>query len=254
MHELWLYALALVAGTLAGFINTLAGSGSLISLPMLIFLGLPAPVANGTNRIGIIFQNAVGLWKFRQQQRDLRLDSFLIIPSVLGSVLGAWLAVDLDERTMNQVIALVLGLMGLLILLKPEQWLRKESEPHRAYRTPLQFLIFLAIGVYGGFIQAGVGLFLLAAMVLGCGYSLKHANAVKLAIILAFTLPAVLVFALQGQVHWGFGLLMALGQSLGAWLAASFATRREDAALWMHRLLLVIICVSIIKLLGWLPF
>lgn len=254
MHEPWIYALALIAGALAGFINTLAGSGSLISLPMLIFLGLPAPIANGTNRIGIIFQNVVGLWKFRQHQNDLALDSFLIVPSVLGSVLGAWLAVDLDARTMDLVIAAVLALMGVLIVMQPEKWLRAESETGRAYRTPTQFLLFLAIGFYGGFIQAGVGLFLLAAMVLRCGYSLKHANAVKLAIILAFTLPAVLIFARQGQIHWGLGLLMALGQSVGAWLAASFATHRQDAAVWMHRLLLAIICVSIVKLLGWLPF
>lgn len=254
MDDLWIYAVALLAGILAGFINTLAGSGSLITLPMLIFLGLPAPVANGTNRVGVLFQNLVGIWKFRKGGQTDSGGVFLLLPSILGGLLGAYLAVDLDEHIMHYVIAGILGVMAMVILMRPEQWLRAESDSSVDYRKPMNFLMFFAIGCYGGFIQAGVGIFLLAAMVLRCGFSMKHANTVKLVIVLALTLPATLVFALEHQINWSLGLLMACGQSAGAWLAASFALQNKQAAKWMHRLLLLIIATSIAKLLGLLNF
>lgn len=255
VHLQWyVYLFALLAGVLAGIINTLAGSGSLITLPMLIFLGLPANVANATNRVGVVVQNVVGIGTLRHEGRlSLRGAWWLVGPAVLGSIPGAWLAANLDAKAMNQAIGVVMVLMLGVILLEPSRWLRQESALKPGRPSPLALAGFFALGVYGGFIQAGVGVLLLAAMVLGVGYNLVEANGIKLVIVLGLALTALLVFISRGQVAWGVGALMAAGQSAGAWLAARFAARSENANLWVRRLLIVVVVASILKLFGLLP-
>ena len=110
--------------------------------------------------------------------------------------------------------------------------------------------LFFVIGIYGGFIQAGVGIFLLAGLVMGVGYNLTQANAVKLVIVLALSLAAIVVFIVNDQVNWWLGALMAVGQSIGAWLAARFAVGNPNANVWVRRLLIAVIVLSIIKLFG----
>ncbi len=248
---LYIYLLAMFGGTIAGFINTLAGSGSLITLPILIFLGLPANVANGTNRIGILFQSIVGIFKFQQSGKlPWGNGQFLIWPTTLGAIVGAFIAIDLNEQWMNYSIAAVMLCMLAVILFKPEKWLKEHTELADNYRGIGNFALFFAIGFYGGFIQAGVGVFLLIAMVARCGFSMVNANAIKLVLVLIFTIPAAAIFIYYGQVDWTLGIIMALGQGLGAWLAATFATGSKTAALWTRRLLIVVIILSVVKLLG----
>lgn len=247
----YIYLLAIAAGILAGVINTLAGSGSLVTLPMLIFLGLPANVANGTNRAGVIFQNIVGITAFRRHgSLDVMGGIWYIVPAVLGSVVGARIAVDINEQMMNYVIGVVMVIMLFVILLNPKRWLREQSEVEEGRPGLLTLGLFFVIGMYGGFIQAGVGIFLLAALVMGAGYNLAEANALKLVIVLALSISAILVFIANDQVAWGLGLLMAVGQSIGAWLAVRFAVGNPNANLWVRRLLIAIIILSILKLFG----
>lgn len=247
----YIYVLAILAGVLAGIINTLAGSGSLVTLPMLIFLGLPANVANGTNRVGVIMQNIVGIATYRRAGAlDVQGSIWYTVAAVLGSFVGARIAVDLNEQMMNIAIGVVMIIMLIVILSNPKRWLREKSEVAEGRPTVLMLAIFFAIGIYGGFIQAGVGIFLLAALVMGVGYTLTHANAIKLVIVLALSVAAIAVFVLNGQVNWWFGLLMAVGQSIGAWLAARFAVNYPNSNVWVRRLLILIIVVSILKLFG----
>lgn len=255
MGQPWyVYLLAALAGVLAGIINTLAGSGSLITLPILIFLGLPANVANASNRVGVILQNLVGAGTLhREGKLSLRGAGWLVGPAVLGSIPGAWLAANLNAKVMNQAIGAVMILMLLVILVDPKRWLRKESIVKPGRPSIPVLLLFFALGVYGGFIQAGVGVLLLATMVLGVGYNLVEANGLKLIIILGLTLTALAVFVSRGQVAWGMGALLAAGQSIGAWLAARFAARNKNANLWVRRLLIVVVIASILKLFGLLP-
>ena len=110
--------------------------------------------------------------------------------------------------------------------------------------------MFFVVGIYGGFIQAGVGVLLLSALVLGVGYSLNHANMIKLVIVLLMALIALPVFMLNDQVHWGLGFLMAIGQAIGAWAAANYATRVPNANVWVRRLLIVIVLISIVRFIG----
>ena len=243
----------LAAGLVAGFINTLAGSGSFLTLPALIFLGLPAQVANGTNRIGILVAGVVAVRTFHKQgQLPLTRVLPLVPPVVLGSVLGALLAVDLPAHLMDRIVGVLMLLMLASLLIRRGLWLDRPAQA--AVRGgPVTFLAFFAIGVYGGFIQAGVGLFLLSGLVLLAGFDLVRANSVKSLLVLLFTLPATLIFLQNDQVMLILGLLMAVGQGAGAYLAARFASRSTGAERWIRWVLIVVLGATIIKLFGLFP-
>lgn len=250
--EWYLYPAVVAAGFACGFINTLAGSGSLITLPLLIFLGLPATVANGTNRVAILLQNIVGVSSFRQQKvLDLRGGLLLAIPAVVGALVGAQIAVALDEETMRRVIGILMVIMLIVILVRPKRWLEGHGgeTSHPGWFT---LAVFFFIGVYGGFIQAGVGIFLLAGLVLGAGYDLVRANAVKVLIILCFTVFALAVFVVNDQVRWSVGLILAVGNMLGAWVASRMAVKR--GAGFVRWILIGVVAVSAVILLGLADF
>lgn len=245
----YLYPAVIVAGFGCGFVNTLAGSGSLITLPLLIFLGLPANVANGTNRVGILLQNLVSVGSFqRQAMLDVHGGLWLSTPAILGSLIGAQIAVNLDEQMMRRTIGALMIMMLIVMLARPKRW--REGQLKTLEQRPGwgQLLLFFVIGIYGGFIQAGVGIFLLAGLVLGIGYDLIRANAIKVLIIFSFTLFALAVFVLNGQVWWGVGFLLALGNALGGWTAAWLAIKR--GAVFVQWLLMLVIVVSAADLLG----
>jgi uncharacterized membrane protein YfcA len=245
----YLYVAIIAAGFVAGFINTLAGSGSLVTLPLLIFIGLPATVANGTNRVGNMLQNVVGVFSFKHSKvLDTRGVLILSVPSVIGSVIGAQIAANLNEVVMRQTIGVIMVIMLFVILLQPKRWLEGELENISKRPSWLQITLFFAIGIYGGFIQVGVGIFFLAALVLGIGYNLVSGNAVKTGIILFQTLAALLVFIFHGQVNWVIGLILSTGHMLGAWIAVKFAV--SWGPVWVQRVLIAIVVISAADLLG----
>ena len=245
----WYMILAIIGvGLIAGFINTLAGSGSLLTLPLLMFLGLPPNVANGTNRIAILLQNVVGVSSFRQQKvLDFREGLKIGIPAVIGSVLGARIAVSLDDAFMERVIGGLLILMFFLIILKPNRWLKGE-EGHSSMKHVWQAVIFFFIGIYGGFIQAGVGFFLLGGLVLGAGFELVRANALKVFIVLLYTPFALAIFIMNDDVNYVFGFILAIGNMLGAFLGARVAVKWGARAVRIF--LLVALFFASLKLLG----
>ncbi len=246
---LYQYALIISAGAVAGFINTLAGSGSLITLPTLILLGLPSNIANGTNRIAILLQNVVGGASFRRAGvLDTRAALILSAPAMLGAVLGAAIAVELEEALLRQVIGGLMALMLVILLLRPARWLHGSLERMQDQPRFTQLVIFFGIGIYGGFIQAGVGFMLLAGLVLSIGFDLVRANAVKVVIVLFFTLSALVVFIANDQVDWLVGLILAIGNMLGAWFAARFALQR--GAVWVRRVMIAVVAFFTIQMLG----
>ncbi len=245
----YVYPLVIVGGFATGVINTVAGSGSLISLPLLISLGLPANVANGTNRVAITLQNAVGTGRFHQARvLEHRPVVLLGLPAMAGSLVGASLAVGMSEELMRRVIGGLLIGMFFLLLIRPQRWMEGREPGERNLSWAGTAVLFFLVGVYGGFIQAGVGIFYLAAIVLGAGYGLVKANAIKIGINLLQTTVALLVFVWNDQVVWGIGLLLAVGTMLGAWFAASLAV--EKGAEWVYRLLIVIVAVAGLHMLG----
>ena len=245
-HSPLLLAAVPVAGFVAGFINTLAGSGSLLTLPLLILLGLPANVANGTNRVGVFLQNLTAIATFRRRgMLDLTGSWKLVLPSLLGGIVGALLAVDLDEVVLRRTIGALMIVLLILMLLNPERWIADHAT-RREPRWYVEVPLFFVIGIYGGFIQVSVGLFLLAGLVLGAGYNVIGANAMKNLIACVFTGAALIVFVLNDQVVWTLGLLLGAGQALGAWIAARTAIKR--GAGFVRYTVIVIVALSAIAL------
>ena len=189
----WYIILALVGtGIAAGFFNTTAGGGSMLTVPLLMFLGLPANVANGTNRIAIVLQNVVAVGTFRilhsyvtqDNGIDLKTDYRLAVPAVVGGIIGAFVAVEIDVHLLKKLIAGLMVLMLFVVLFKPDAWVKAKVGKVEAKPSVLQYVIFFFVGLYGGFIQMGVGFFMLAALVLGAGFDLVKANAIKVFIAL----------------------------------------------------------------------
>jgi len=247
--EWYLYIAVIGVGVVAGFVNTLAGSGSLLTLPLLMFLGLPANVANGTNRIAILLQNVVGVGSFRHQKIiDLKEGIWLAIPAIVGSLVGARIAVHFNEEIMEKTIAGLLLFMFFVIIYKPERWIRKQEGKVSSKPTLIQIVIFFLIGIYGGFIQAGVGFFLLAGLVLGVGADLVKANALKLFIILLYTLFALAIFMMHGQVDYKLGLILAIGNMIGCFIGTRVAVSWGPR--FVRIILLAALFFSSLKLLG----
>jgi len=243
------YFLIFLASILVGFINTLAGSGSLIMLPILMYIvGLPASVANGTNRVAVLVQSFIGVSSFIQSKKiSFRGAAWSVVPAIIGAILGAWLATKVADNALENIIGWLMLFMLGVILINPKRWLSKEQQAELRYKTWQNIVIMFVIGFYGGFIQAGVGAFLLAGLVLQAGYLIGQANAIKLVIVLAFATPVLLIFAISGQVDWFWGFFTAAGQGIGAFLGARFATRYKNANVWIYRLLIIVVIAAIIK-------
>ena len=247
--EWYMYIAVIAAGLFAGFVNTLAGSGSLITLPLLMFLGLPANIANGTNRIGVLVQSAISSWSFRQQKLfSFRETVWMAVPAVVGSIVGALVAVRINERIMELLIAGLLIFMFFVILYKPEKWLREQAVNISQRRRWLVMVALFFIGIYGGFLQAGVGIFLLSTLVLGAGLGLTKANAHKVLIVTSLTGIALLIFILSGQVRYMYGIILAIGQGAGGWIASRVAVSWGPKV--VRIVLLVAVMASALKLTG----
>ena len=253
MEELsfWAYPLLIAGGLLAGFINTLAGNGSAVSLALMTYLGLPANIANGTNRIAVLVQSLIAYRTFDKKglvdKQNLR---HLLIPTLSGALLGASLAVELNERMMNLVLGILMFILLIIVIANPKKWLANHQPDAHKVKSLTNLLILFAVGFHGGFVQAGVGIFLLAALVLGTGYGLMRANGIKLLLVLLLTIPALLLFVCFGQVNWYWGIILSIGQAAGAWLAARFATQHKNAQVWVRRILIMVIILGIFKFWG----
>lgn len=244
-HPWWSYALAFMAGMGAGAINLLAGGGSTLTLPALILLGLPADVANGTKRVGVLLQNIVGIVTLRRGGK-LPLDAGvwkLAVPSLIGGIAGALLAADLGEEWMNLAVGAAMVFVLVLLFYGPS-W-----SVERTPRMPWWMVIAMfVVGFYGGFVQAGVGVLLIAALVGGCHYNPVEANGIKLILTLGFTMAALPIFAANDQVDWGMGGLVAVGQGIGAFIAARYMTKSENATRVIRAVLVVVIVATLVKL------
>lgn len=243
------YALVVGVGLLAGVVNTLAGGGSLVTLPALIFLGLPASVANGTNRVGSVLQSSTATWRFhREGVLDAAVARRHLVPTVLGSVVGACLSLTLEEEAFRRVIALVMVLVLAVVVLQPRRFLEgREGRPwgHPGLRTGVLF----AVAVYGGFIQAGVGCFLLVTLAVFEGLDLVRANGVKVLLVAVFTLPPLAIFIATGNFWWQPALALAAGSAAGGWVGTRLTVSWGPPL--VRAVLVVVVLVSAVRLLGW---
>ncbi len=213
-----------LAGAVASVINAMAGGGSLLTLPLLVALGLPPGLANGTNRVGVITQGLASVITFhRRGFREYRLVGRLLLPMMVGAGAGTALATRLPDDLLRVVFGAMLAGWAVLLVVRPGRFLQAPAEPRPAGVPAL--VLSLLIGVYGGFVQAGVGFPLLALLVLHLGHPAVQANAVKVALTLGFTLVSLPMFVLAGQVAWKEGLTLAAGSMVGGWLGTRLQIR-----------------------------
>lgn len=218
------------AGFFAGIINTLAGGGSNLTLPALMILGLPADIANGTNRVAIVLQCIVGVKGFdKHNALDRPAVIPILIPTIIGGLIGALAAAVIPVSFLKPVLLLSILAMSAVILIRPATLAPPEGTPVVSPVSSRKgWWSLFAAGVYGGFVQAGVGFILLVALAGVLRYDLKKANALKMACTLAFTGVALVIFALFDQVAWVPGLIMAAGSMAGANLAVKFAVKASQ--------------------------
>ncbi|MDZ7742286.1 MAG: sulfite exporter TauE/SafE family protein [Bacteroidota bacterium] len=235
----------IVSGVFVGFINTLAGGGSVISLSVLMFLGLPPTVANGTNRIAILMQTFTAVSSFRKQKvLESKKAVLLAIPAAAGSVLGAFIAVDINELVFERAFAIIMLLMLVFILFKPQKYLYGRKELTEKKISFWQLVIFFLIGIYGGFIHVGIGYFLLAGIVLSAGFDLVKANAIKVTIAFFVTVVALLVFLFNHEMHLLYGVIMGAGTIVGALIASHLAVQKGvNFVRWVIVVLIIVFSV-----------
>lgn len=245
--EWWYYPLLIVVGVFVGFLNTIAGSGSLISLPLLIFLGLDPNTANGTNRIALFMQSVSAVSGFRKNSVfELKEGIFYGIPAVIGAIIGAFVAVETKPQILNYFIGGVLIIMLIFLAFNPQRWIKSNENNQQTKPKIWQFIIFFLLGVYAGFLQAAVGFFWIAALVFTAGYDLVKANAVKMFIIMLYMPITAIIFAINGQVDYKYGLLLGIGTIVGARLAVITSIKKGSP--FIRYILLFAILASAIKI------
>jgi uncharacterized membrane protein YfcA len=217
-----------IGAAAAAIVNTMAGGGSMLVVPLMLAVGLPPGVANGTLRVGILLQNISAVSTFhRQGERPYALVAKLALPIVLGAGAGTYVATRLDDAMLLPIIGALLALWAVVLLLRPSRFLEAKGEP----RSPSGWTLVAAVGVgfYGGFLQVAVGFPLLALLTMGAGLSAVRANATKVALVLIYTAVSLPIFAAAGQVAWVEGAALAVGAMVGGWLGARWQLRSGAA-------------------------
>lgn len=236
----------LVLGGLAGFINVLSAGGSMITLPLLMFLGLPPQVANGTNRVAITLQSLMAVGSFhRMGHGNLRVSLHLAIPAVLGALLGAWIATWVADQVFEWVLVLAMIGASIFMLLPQPRLDTRTLSPDRL--TPTIYLAMFVVGVYGGFIQVGVGVLFIVVLYHMLKIDLRQVNVLKVSVVLPFTFAALLVFAFNDQVDWAVGLTLAAGNVTGAFIATRVNMSARGAR-WVKGLTLVMVAAILVRL------
>lgn len=239
------YAALFVIGFVAAVINVIAGGGSFLTLPLLIFLGLPPSIANGTNRVGVLAQNVSAVVGFhRHHVLPLRWTLGVSMPALLGAALGAWAALHVTDLAFRRVLAIAMLAVTLWTLLHRRSTVDPQRQP-RSARDPVLMAGFFITGLYGGFLQAGVG-FLVLAMTTTAGLDLVRGNAVKVFAVMLLTLLSLAVFAGAGYVDWPAGAALGLGNLLGGVVGVRVAVRQGHA--WLERVVTATVIVFAVLL------
>jgi uncharacterized membrane protein YfcA len=237
------------AGFFAGLLNTIAGGGSLVTLPILIFVGLPGTVANATNRIALFIGGIGATHSFARH--DLIPGSWFKLalpPALVGVVFGTWAATRVGDVAFERILAIILLLAAGLILWQPaaaDEGAPVPDTPHGGRRWLLT-LAFFGLGIYSGFIQAGVG-FLFTAVFASQGIDLIRANGIKAPLILMFTGLSIVLFSFTGLLDWSAGLTLSAGQFFGSKLGVQLQVLKGQR--WVRTVLILAIVAFSIRLL-----
>jgi len=233
-----------IVGLVSGVLNVVAGGGSFLTLPALLFFGLPAAEANGTNRVGVLAQNLAGVAGFHQSKAmSWRWGLAVSVPALVGAGLGAWWALQMTDLGFRRLLSIAMLAMTLWTVLRSPTPVKDEHIGSPWH--PGTIVAFFLIGVYGGLIQAGVGFAVLAATS-AAGMNLVKGNAVKLLTVLLLTILSLAIFAAGGVVHWVYGLALGAGNVVGALIGVRLAVRQGHV--WIQRVVMVTVLIFAVAL------
>lgn len=247
MSDVVWYLILVAAGFLAGVVNTIAGGGSFLTLPALMMFGLDPKVANATNRVAVLFSSGSAVATFHKHGHlDRKLANRLTWPTMLGVPVGALLAIYLPTDAFEPLFGAIFLAMAVVLMMNPKRI--TESNRETGESTGKVLVVFFAIGIYVGFIQAGMGILVLIAMSLLNTGDLVASNAIKNWIAFLVTLTATVVFAIYGLVHWLPGLVMAIGNLAGGVVGAKLAIKKGNRLIFV--VLIAVMVATGVKLVG----
>jgi len=237
----WEYPLLVLVGFIVGIINTMAGGGSLITLPLLIFLGLPPSVANGTNRIAIMMTAFSANMGFKSKGLSTYpFSAYLGVFALIGSIIGAHIAIDIEGEVFNKILSIIMILVVLIIIFKPR--IIKSTLKVRTTGKYLMFscIIFFFIGVYGGFVNAGIGFVIMLFLHFYNRLNLVKVNATKVVIVLVYTLGAFITFVFNDMVDWSYGICLGIGTLNGGWFTSRWSVKKGENVIRIFLTVIVI--------------
>jgi uncharacterized membrane protein YfcA len=239
---MWEYPLLILAGFVAGFMNTMAGGGSLLTLPLLIFLGLPAAVANGTNRVAIFMSTLSATAGFKSKGvSNFPFNIYLGFSGLIGALIGARIAIDIKGELFNKILAIIMILVVLLIVFKPKISYSELMERLTGKHLFVSMIAFFFIGIYGGFINAGIGFVIMLFLHYYNRLDLVKVNATKVVIVLIYTSGALITFALADKVNWTYGIFLATGNFIGGWTSSRWSVKKGENTIKIFLLIIVVL-------------
>ncbi len=246
MHLTYIFVLVL-AGMLVGFINTLAGGGSSVLYPILIFMGMPIHTAIGTSRVGFLAQGIFSVAGFKSKGVFLYpFNLYVALSAMTGGLAGAWISLHTSAQNLTRILALIMLLIAFLILVQSKIKKTHHNPRLKGKYLIVSILVYFVIGLYGGFIQAGMGFMIILAGTLTNRLNLTQANSIKALIVLVMTLPALYMFAVKGFVNWQAGMFIALGTAIGSWLTSRWSVKINEK--YIRLIIASIVVVLAIKL------
>lgn len=235
-------------GLFVGFVNVVSGGGSMISIPVMIFLGLPAPIANASSRVGIFVQNLIAVKTFQSKgYTHSNFSKWLSLFTLLGSGIGSYLAVIVPPKTFELVLAIMIVVMILLIYFDPKKIYSDDVERLDKKRRWISILLFFILGIYGGFIQAGTAVLMIIVLRWINNMNLVTINHMKVFIVLGMNLLSLLIFEWNGIINWHYGLAMACGSGIGGYYGTIFSIKKGE--IWIKRIVTFTLLGMFVKLL-----
>ena len=240
--------IGILGGFVAGIINTISGSGSVITLSLMALFQIPADIANGSNRLGILVQGVKSSHSFRKKRKLKLEDNWkTILFCLIGAIAGTFTAVKISSESFNVVLGFIFSALLFIVIFEPQKRL-KESKNIAQYIPWLM----LPIGFYGGFIQVATGIFILTVLHVLTGKSIKEINPLKVFIIMLFNIPALLIFWWNDKINWELGIALAIGQFFGAILGVRINSTKKNIEPFLRYLLITLMVLAILKFWGFL--
>ncbi len=240
--NVWLTDIILFSiGLIVGFINTLAGGGSVLIFGFLVYLGLPIHSVIGTGRLSFLAQGFFSVAGFKSKGVFLYpFNLYLGISAMFGAILGAWASLQIPDTSMKKIVAVVMLFIGVLIFIQSGIKQTDLAEKIKGKHLLGSLIIFFIVGLYGGFVQVGTGFIVIIALMLYNRLNITQANSIKGLVILIFTVPALLFYAYDNKVDWKLGLILGLGTAIGSWITSRWSVGINEKYIRYFMVLMVV--------------